>query len=60
MVEWYGERGETENAVALCARKSPVLPRLWCTLLRQLAAPTASSPPDPHHLATCLANIREQ
>ncbi|KAK4311546.1 hypothetical protein Pmani_016962 [Petrolisthes manimaculis] len=60
MVEWYGERGETESAVALCTRKSPVLPRLWCTLLRQLAAPTAPSTPDPHHLTTCLTNIQEK
>ena len=59
MLAWHGERGETEAALAVCSRKAQQQPSLWCSFLRQLASASSPSPPNPHHLSTCLNNIGE-
>ncbi|XP_063842053.1 vacuolar protein sorting-associated protein 11 homolog isoform X3 [Scylla paramamosain] len=60
MLAWHGERGETEAALAVCSRKAQQQPSLWCSFLRQLASASSPSPPNPHHLSTCLNNIEEK
>ncbi|XP_047483617.1 vacuolar protein sorting-associated protein 11 homolog isoform X2 [Penaeus chinensis] len=60
LLSWYAERGEVENMLAVCSRRSQHQPRLWCSALKLLTSPESTAPPDPQYLMTCLNNIEEK
>ncbi|XP_071522606.1 vacuolar protein sorting-associated protein 11 homolog isoform X2 [Panulirus ornatus] len=60
LLAWYAERGDMENMLGVCSRKSQQQPRLWCSALKLITSSTSATPPDPQHLMTCLGNIEER
>ncbi|XP_066990678.1 vacuolar protein sorting-associated protein 11 homolog isoform X3 [Macrobrachium rosenbergii] len=59
LIAWYAERGDVENMLNLCVKKSTDKSTLWCSALKLLTSPSSLLPPDPQHLMTCLDKIEE-